>query len=429
MYVTDEAGNREYCTVRLRLQDNEANACRDNVGSRVAIGGRIKTETNKSLSAAKVELYEKGTLVKDFMTNSAGNFMLEDIDISNSYEIGVSKNDDIPNGLSTLDLVLIQRHILGLTKLETPYKVIASDANNDGKVTASDLVVLRKVILGTSTEFINDQKSWRFLDASNPFNSSTSPFPFNERIALSNLNKSIFDLDFYAVKIGDVNGSVLLNATDKNAEPRTNEALLLGYTIKKAGNDNLIEIYAQEDSELRGFQARFTIKNANIISKHLDINAEHYVSNEKGTTVSWTSTDKQLKKGDHLFTIVTSSNKEVEFARDFQNEGYVGNNEIVPIELLSMSKDVTENVFEVFQNEPNPFSHQTNIGFKLPESGDVTLKIYDQTGKVLFKTVKQFNKGMNYFTIGNNEINNTGIMYYEISTKNGKQTRKMISMN
>ena len=50
-----------------------------------------------------------------------------------------SKNDDYLNGVSTLDLLLIQRHILGIETLDDPYKFIAADVNNDQEITATDL--------------------------------------------------------------------------------------------------------------------------------------------------------------------------------------------------------------------------------------------------------------------------------------------------
>lgn len=47
---------------------------------------------------------------------------------------------------------MIQRHILDIQSFTSPYKLIASDANNDGKISASDLTDLRKLILGTTNE-------------------------------------------------------------------------------------------------------------------------------------------------------------------------------------------------------------------------------------------------------------------------------------
>ena len=58
------------------------------------------------------------------------------------YEVTGGSTEDYLNGISTLDLVLIQRHILGQQLLDSPYKMIAADVNNDDKITAVDLVVL-----------------------------------------------------------------------------------------------------------------------------------------------------------------------------------------------------------------------------------------------------------------------------------------------
>ena len=55
--------------------------------------------------------------------------------------------------VSTLDVVLIQRHILGLETFKGSYQSIASDVNGDGRITASDLTVIRKLILGIINNF------------------------------------------------------------------------------------------------------------------------------------------------------------------------------------------------------------------------------------------------------------------------------------
>ncbi|GAB1396341.1 hypothetical protein MASR1M65_11180 [Saprospiraceae bacterium] len=41
------------------------------------------------------------------------------------------KNINPVNGVTALDLAIIQQHILGGGTLNTPYKLIAADANND----------------------------------------------------------------------------------------------------------------------------------------------------------------------------------------------------------------------------------------------------------------------------------------------------------
>ena len=72
--------------------------------------------------------------------------------------------------MSTLDLVDIQRHLLGLDPLDSPYKMIAADANNSESLTAIDLVEIRKLILGLYLEFPNNA-SWRFVDKDFVFSS------------------------------------------------------------------------------------------------------------------------------------------------------------------------------------------------------------------------------------------------------------------
>jgi subtilisin-like proprotein convertase family protein len=429
IYITDEAGNREYCSVNVIIQDNEGNVCKDNNGSLVAVGGRIKTENNKSLNGAMVSLYNDNNLVQELMTTSAGNFILENIDNTKAYQLGANKNDDVNNGISTLDLVLIQRHILGLQKFTSPYKYISADANNDSRISAADLVALRKVILGISTEFINNQKSWRFLNSLTPFSDPNNPFPYNERINLNLTGGSVYDQDLYAVKIGDVNTSVQLSANDNNAEPRSNKNLQLNYSTKTLGDKNIIEVYADEDVELNGFQAKLNIGNAQVIGKALAIASDNYVSNDEETAISWNSDAKQIKKGTLLFAIEFTGKQALVLNENFSNEAYLESFEISKIQFKQLDKNNLENSFEVFQNEPNPFAAETRIGFKLPESSKVSLKIYDQTGKILHRQSASFDKGLNYFSVSQSNLQVSGIMYYEVSSGNFKQTRKMIGLN
>lgn len=429
VWITDEAGNKDYCTVTVIIQDNSGNVCTDNIGSKAVLGGRIKTDSNKSLNGAMVSLYEGSKLVSQVMTTSAGNFILNDVPKDKDYELQVEKDNDILNGVSTLDLVLIQRHVLGIAKHDTPYKMIASDANNDGKISASDLVVLRKVILGMSTKYTNNQKSWRFVNASKPFDVASNPFPFYERISLNDLSNNMYNQDFYGIKIGDVNNSLVLNANEIAAESRSDKALKLGYEVSKLGSKTTIKVYGEEDVKLYGFQSKFDIANAVIRPGKININDDFYASNERGTTISWNN-DKGLdiKANDVLFTIETRDDAEMNFASDFVNEAYLATDEVSEIELINRNQASDEMAFEVFQNEPNPFSNQTNIGFKIPESGNVTLKVYDQSGKILFKQSKDFPRGINYFIVSQQELQSSGIMYYEINCNQFKATRKMIGI-
>jgi Cohesin domain len=79
------------------------------------------------------------------------------------------------DGVNTLDLMVIAKHITGKQVLPTPYKIIAADVNKSHTITAFDIVALRKLILGIYTELPHNTV-WRFVDAKHVFPSSQNPF-------------------------------------------------------------------------------------------------------------------------------------------------------------------------------------------------------------------------------------------------------------
>lgn len=72
-------------------------------------------------------------LVQQTSTNELGKYKVEAVESGKNYKIKPTKNDSISEGLSTLDVILIQRHILGVTKFTDPIKIIASDMDGNKK--------------------------------------------------------------------------------------------------------------------------------------------------------------------------------------------------------------------------------------------------------------------------------------------------------
>lgn len=48
-----------------------------------------------------------------------------------TYDITPSRNNDPSNGVTTYDLTLVSKHILGITPLDTPYKIIPAPFLSD----------------------------------------------------------------------------------------------------------------------------------------------------------------------------------------------------------------------------------------------------------------------------------------------------------
>ncbi|MBK6903235.1 MAG: hypothetical protein IPH04_10605 [Saprospirales bacterium] len=149
------------------------------------------------------------------LTDLTGNFSFDALAAGGDYTVTPMLDVEASNGVTTWDLVLISRHILGIQLLDSPYKIIAADANKTNNVTTLDMVAIRKVILQIEPGFPNNT-SWRFVDKDYVFPNAGNPFvaQFPEVINYNNLASNQLLADFVGVKVGDVNGSAAANATD-----------------------------------------------------------------------------------------------------------------------------------------------------------------------------------------------------------------------
>ncbi len=179
------------------------------------ISGHIRTPWGAGIEEVTilVDLPNGDTLPSgptSLIVQADGSYSIS-LPIGSSYRITPLKDDNPLNGVTTYDLVLIAKHYLGVELLNSPYKIIAADADQSGTVDVTDSLELRKLILGIYTELPNNH-SWRFVRADYLFPDPTNPFvpPFPESAVTGVLTGDIENLDFIGVKIGDVNGSAIV---------------------------------------------------------------------------------------------------------------------------------------------------------------------------------------------------------------------------
>ena len=172
-----------------------------------SISGNLISPIKKSIS--NVSFFLKG--VNNQTSIYSGNYTLACLPSLTNLTFTPTKNNDInkANGVTAVDIALTQSHILGKTLLNSPYKIIAADVNGDGKVTALDIVYMKRLILGIDTTFTNtttkQNRLWAFVDSSYKFADSTNPFPFKDSISYTNLNANKINQTFIGIKLGDVN--------------------------------------------------------------------------------------------------------------------------------------------------------------------------------------------------------------------------------
>ncbi|TAK48040.1 MAG: hypothetical protein EPO28_01505 [Saprospiraceae bacterium] len=200
VWVTDGAGNQDYCETFVFVDDN-IGICQ----GPPLIAGMANDEMGNSVS--KVEVSLNGAVVKSDTTGAAGTYSFEVVP-GGDYTVTPFKDMNPLNGVTTFDLVLISRHILGTGLLGSPYKLIAADVNKSGTITTADLVVIRKLILNMNTEFPGNS-SWRFVPKNYVFANPVNPFleAFPEVRNVNDVSSDLMDVNFVAIKIGDVNAS------------------------------------------------------------------------------------------------------------------------------------------------------------------------------------------------------------------------------
>ena len=87
--------------------------------------------------------------------------------------------------------------------------------------------------------------------------------------------------------------------------------------------------------------------------------------------------------------------------------------------------------YALSQNYPNPFNPETRIYYDIPESGYVTLTIYDILGRELVKLVNQDQSPGRYNILwkgvdaSSNPVS-SGIYFYQLNSGKYSETKKMV---
>ncbi len=436
----DEGGNIGSCNVTLNLQDGVGPPCTD-APNLVQLSGKIDIESGEGVEYAEVSVTEMG-MVK---TDVDGRYAVHNAIFGNRCEVRPERNDDPLNGVSTLDLVLIQKHVLGTELLSSPYKLIAADVNDSKQISALDIVELRKMILGTSTEFEHNM-SWRFVDKNYVFPSPQQPWEYPESIKLQDMQvEEMDDLDFVGVKIGDVNGNVKANGLmeveiREEREKMWFEVDELEYT---AGETYEISFYGSAFEDMVGFQGTMELLNLEVLGisrsglEFDETNVGWRWAASGMFTLSWhDESGVTLDQEEELFTLrvrATADGKLSEsmkvHSRYTPAEAY--HSDYTPIDVgvrFRRGNELIEHQsFKLYQNIPNPFFSYTTIGFELPRTDVGILRILDMRGKLLYEYEGGFASGYNEVRIDSKSINSaTGVLYYQLETQDHVALKKMI---
>ncbi len=426
-YVIDECDNWDVVGTYVSVQTNNGACSSDDMGR---IAGKITNALGENVELVDVSVNGGDNTMA---TGANGAFQF-DLALEGDYTITPEKNISPLNGVSTYDLVLISKHILGIQSFDSPYKYIAADVNKSGSITAFDMVQLRQLILNITSEFSNNT-SWRFVDAKHEFTSQNPAAEnFNEFMNINNLDGQMLDVDFIATKIGDVNGNAQANSLLGAESRTTNGTLSLNVTDRfvEAGQTVTVDFTSADIAATQGYQFTMDFAGLDLVELNEGVaKANNFNTNlaKRGVlTTSWDgeATDENLfsltftATTNGLLSELISVNSEITVAEAYNNAG-----ELLDVALNFNSSNVSAD-FVLNQNTPNPFNGETLIGFNLPQAGIATLKVMDVQGKVLTVISQEGVKGYNQVTVNAKSLGATGVLYYQLESADNIATKKMI---
>ena len=406
------------------------------------IAGMVETEMGQAIENAEVKLNASiADLSLTTMTDATGYYAFPDLTIGFSYQLEVNRADDYLNGVSTLDLVKIQRHILGLEELDSPYKLEAADVNADDQVKASDILQLRKLILGVIEE-LPTSKSWRFVDAAIDLSMDMdlADMPMNSDVY--NLQTSMMNTNLIGVKVGDVTNNATTNLQGSaTSETRSNKSVRLSMMDQEviSGEQYTVEFTSENFKDVYGYQ--FTMEMSGLEYVEVESGAIEMKGGNVGVlsteilTMSYNnSTAVTAGKEEAIFSMVVKATRNGNLtdmiaitSKVTPSEAYQGQSlEVIGVELSTRGIDVEVAGSELYQNEPNPFKGQTTIGFNLAESAPATLTVFDVTGKMIIKENIEGAKGYNSVNFTANQLRTSGLLYYKLESGDFTATKKMI---
>lgn len=383
VHAWDEAGNSGFCVTNVIVQDNQ-NLC--TTGRLIELNGNILTESGQPLQ--NVEIQVTGGLNFTTSTNAAGAYRIPIFSNFSTLQVTPGIATSAGAGISTGDMIRIQKHILGIEPFTSPYQLLAADLDNNARINFIDLIRIRKMVLGLETGE-DLPKIWYFIPVSYGFTSPEAPWddPIPESLEVpSGVHPSNVETDFVAIKIGDANGSLFGNVENRSRQPialKVDDQPLLPGTMTEV----VLQLPEPEQWEGAQFALQLDARSVDLLSADVSGALSEVMRGDQGDQVLiktvWindASSDAILRlrlraKRPTSLRAVLQQNQRALTGEVYQQD------RIHPVELnFNAVRDYAELMVGA-----NPFTEQTQLRFSRPVSGH--LRVFDQQGRLVWSYV------------------------------------------
>jgi len=115
-------------------------------------------------------------------------------------------------------------------------------------------------------------------------------------------------------------------------------------------------------------------------------------------------------------------------SKEIINSEFISYNALISTDIKEFKALPTETTLN--QNYPNPFNPETQISYRIANSGLVKLKVYDSLGREVANLVNEIQSSGTHTVKFNSTVNNqslpSGVYYYQLQAGQFLETRKML---
>jgi len=434
----DPNGLNDFCSVLVLVQRAD-NACTvNNLGN---ISGLITTSAGVAIEGVNLALIGGEDENISTVTDESGNYEFMDLRANGEdYTVDPSLESYISHsqGVSTFDLVLITRYILGLNDFESPFQYIAADANGDEEVSVQDILAVRRLILGLDLQYRNNS-AYRFVDADFIFPVASNPWATNfpEVLNINNLDGNVRTADMIGIMIGDVSGNHPDNATNGTVRPRSDASLEAGELEMTSGRTYEVAITAADAADLAGLQGTLAfgedVKLMDVAYGQLTAANVNTSLVERGLLPFSFNDEAGLDATTPLFTLQLEAAADVRLSEVLTindalvtAEGYLTSGFAVGLGLRFPGTTQFAAQPVLLQNIPNPVVNTTAVRFEMPAAGQARLTVRDISGRVVLETQIAATVGTNIVTLDRDQLGSGGVLTYTLTAEGFNATRKMV---
>lgn len=397
------------------------------VADSVDIMGTVTTFTDKPITGAVAQLHP---IAFSDTTDNLGEYTFPNVPTQASYSLGVDYEGEPLAGVTTLDLVLIARHILGLQPFTSPYQILAADLNNSGSVSTLDIIFLRRLILGAHDSL---SLNWLFIPADfsfpNPNNPWVSPVPTT--VEIENLQHDL-DIDFIGVKKGDVNGSFeqIIDETPMHfMEVNINESPFPGHFQ--------LDFHMPQVKNIQGLQLEWSLSKALAFTEFIPgslpgLGPEHYNLKDGTFLLSWNADEGEpLENNALLFSWLVKAKDTKDLENSIFPISNTNNSFIITPDLKQASVGIklATNVSETLSVFPNPTLKDWTIQVNNQWPSICTLRLYNTQGQLVQTVIQQkyLEAGTWQYVIESENIS-PGTYWLELKSDTKQEIQRLVKM-